>query len=454
MGQAVQRKTGGNQKRARAKLEARKSGVDLSQRETGAGQGINEPKPQLAVVPRPAPVIRPVTHSAAGMQVPVTNKTLKSRFGIGERPLHGALLEYSEVIQTVLCAGLDHNWVNPEAIDAMLTAHEVASPEQGKESFALANQVLKTIYDEVLQFNAPVYKKLATFNFPTEGQVVGNYVKANGGGWEIGFVAGIYEEEHVEAYNITSNGLIAGESGVCVMFTDLLENTSDNHFDELTITIAQFFQFCCALSNHASTVDMILDDMIKWQSIGELADIEEKDAKKLMAASGNYDSFHAAMKTVFGEDYEEDLYISLDIVADYYKSYEQASALNKCLKPLSEKNVKSYLKKIKKSKQTPAWLITATEILLAQCDWSIDMNKAIQSTGHIPYPFTKPCGFGFSIEHHIFESLHENFMNDEEDIVSLCIPFSADTARVLANLDLGETLILFANEMLYNPSIA
>jgi hypothetical protein len=45
-------------------------------------------------------------------------------------------------------------------------------------------------------------------------------------------------------------------------------------------------------------------------------------------------------------------------------------------------------------------------------------------------------------------------MNDEEDIVSLCIPFSADTAGILANLDLGETLLLFANEMLYNSSIA
>jgi hypothetical protein len=364
-------------KRARAKQEARKSGVDLSQRETGAGKGINESKSQLTIVSRPAPVIRPVTHSAAGMQVPVTNKTLKSRFGIGERPLHGALLEYSEVIQTVLCAGLDHNWVNPDAIDSMLTAHDLASPDQGKESFALANQVLKTIYDEVLQCNAPVYKTLSAFNFPTERKVVGNYVRANGGGWEINFVAGIYEEEHVEAYKITSKGLIAGESGVCVMFLDSFEKSNDDHFNELTINIAQFVQFCCALSNHASTVDMILDDMIKWQSIGELGDIDEKDSKKLMAASGNYDSFHAAMKTVFGEDYEEDLYMSLDIVADFYKSYQQAAALNKLLKSFSEKNVKSYLKKIKKSKQTPEWLITATELLLSQCDWSIAMNEAM-----------------------------------------------------------------------------
>lgn len=454
MGHALQRKKPGNQPGARKKHEARNSRSEFSQSEAGVRQSIKGAKSQPAIYTRPAPVNRPVTHITAGMQVPVSNKALKSRFGIGESPVDGALLAYSDVIESVLSAGLDNNWTTVEAVEKMLSSYEFASPEQGKNSFYVANEVLKNIYNEVRQINEPVHIKLAASNHPTKGGAAGNVFKAQGGDWEQYFVAGTYEKETVSEYNITPTGLIAGESGLCVMFNELFTDNSKEPLDELTINVAQFIQFCCALSDHASTLDMILDDMIKWLSIGELADLEEKEEQKLMAATDSHDEFYAAMQSSFGEDFEEELYLSYTTIADYFISIKQANSINKQLKPFCLKNVKAFLKKIRKSSDTPEWLITATELLLTQCDWSIDMHKSIQRTGHIPFAYTKPCGLGFAIEEHIFNSLHENFMNGEEDVVSLCIPFGPDTVRVLANLDLGETLLLFANEMLYTNSDA
>lgn len=454
MGQAVQRNKREHKARARKKLQAGSPRSEFSQRETGVGQGIKGAQSQHAGVARPAPVICPVTHIAAGMQVPVSNKTLKSRYGIGERPVDGALLEYADLIEQVLSAGLDNNWTTPAAVENMLSSFHFGSPEQGKESFSLANQVLNTIYGEVLTINEPIYKKLATYNYPAQGIKVGNVTKANGGDWENYFVAGTYRPEVVSEYNVSPTGLIAGESGLCVMFSEMVPDKLNEPLDDLTINIAQFVQFCCTLSDHASTLDMVQDDIIKWMAIGEYADLDTKDEAKLIEASGSYDTFHAAMESIMGEDYIHELFIDPDTLANYYKSHKQASLIQKKLKPFNQKNVSSFLKKIKKSAATPEWLITATELLLNQCDWSINMNKAIQSTGHMPFAFTKPYGFGFSIDEHIFNSLHENFMNEEEDVVSICIPFGADTARVLANLDLGETLLLFANEMLYTHSDA
>ncbi len=443
MGGAVCRNIGETTKCPSKKL-VQEQGAKLRHGEVRLGQSIEGAHTQHTSIARPAVINHPITHLAAGMKVPVS-KALKNRFGIGVHPVDGALLLSVNVLEGVLSAGIENSWTSSEEIQHMLSSFEIASPEQARESFKLANQVLSTIQRKVREHNEPEYKKLAAHNFLPVGTSVG----ALAGDWGTVLEASSYSEETMSEFDVPASGLIAGESGLCVMQSEI--NGEPN--EELKINIAQFIQFCCSLSQHASTIDMVLDETVKWVAIGDVAEIGEKEEAVLMEIAEDKDSFYKALLSYLGDGFEEDMFISYTALADYYISYKQAKAISLKLKPFTKKNVKSFLQKIKRIDSTPTWLITGTEILLNSCDWSIDTNALLKWTGHLPYEFTKPYGFGFPIEPHLYESLHETLMHGEE-IISMCVPYSEDTVRVLTNLDLGETLLVFVNEMLYPSAVA
>lgn len=441
MGKSVQRSERKTQKVPRKRLEAQS---ELSQRASSIGQSITSAKSQPVICTSASDVRLPVTHLVAGATIPVP-KALKARYGIGERAMDGSLLYSVGVLESVLSAGLDNDWLKCSAVEHLLSDYTLASTEQGNASFKLANDVLTTIGKQAIELNTPAYKQLSVHNFPSSGECVGKSIKPTAGEWEFVFFADSYEHENVSEYETYSHGLIANESGLCVMQSDI----STIEDEELKLNIVQFIQFCCELSRHASSIDMITDEGMKWMAIGEMADIDSKDEKRLMDIAEDEEKLLVELRKMMGDDFEENLFLPYTSLADFYVSYKKAISLSKKVKPLSKKNVSGFLKKLKKSVSSPKWLITGVETLLSKCDWEIDWRDYIKFTGHIEFEFTKPYGLGFPIEEHLFSWLHETLMQGEEDMVSMCVPYCKDSARIIANLDLGETLLLYVNEMLY-----
>lgn len=445
MARAVQKNSIGTQERSRKTVKVHDK---LLQSTSRIGKSRTRSNPQATIKSHSSTMMRPVTHLAAGITVPIP-KALKSQFGVGGSPLDGAILHSAELLQSVISAGIDNEWLTVNEVDDLLSNYSYASPEQSQQCFILANKVIDQIENETTEFNNETLRCLSTIKSISESDNLDS-LKSNVGDWEISFYAGCYEEHQIEEFNVVSNGLIAPETGVCVMLSDLYSLANAN--DKVTIDIIQFIQFCCDLSNHASSLDLILDDMTKWMAIGELSDIDSKDEKYLTEVCDNYEKFISYLRKLFGDDLEENLFVSPETLIDYYKSHSLATKLYKKIKCFTKENVSDYYKKIKKSKKTPDWLITATELLLSKCHWDIVPNQNIFHTGHIPFEFTKPYGFGFPIEDQIYESLHQHFMYGEEEPVTVCVPFCQETSRILANLDLGETLLLLANKMLFNES--
>jgi len=415
------------------KERSRSAKTLLSGRSKSAGQGVQgavrlSTKPKIATS-----LVIPVTHLAAGISVPIS-QTLKTRFGVGEHPVDGNFLESIETVFKFLQIALQQEWLTPVDVYAMLSHHSAGTPEQSKACYSLINKCLDHISEEARIILEPTKIAMATHGFQS----------GNGGGWEIIFGISSNRDESISSDSTPK--LLAQEYGLCLMMHDISlipESVRGN--------LIQFIYFCSSLSLHATSIDMILDDMLKWMILGDVAEVGLEAELELIASANDIEIFDEALKKHFGEDFIEDLFVSTEDIADYYLSYEEAKALFHNLKPLSKDNVRTFQHQISSSTDTPQWLLTATRLLLESCQWDVDMTEHIRVDGEIPLGFLKPFGFGLPIENHMFEVLHSISMHGEE-ASSISVEFGTQTAKVLANLELGESLLLFVEDNLHKAN--
>lgn len=408
----------------------RQTGAILSGRSKNAGQGVQgavgvSAKPSIT----PALAV-PITHLAAGMSVPIS-QALKDRFGVGDHPVDGGFLHSINTDFQLLQTAIKQEWLSVIEVDEMISNYVAGSPEQSKACYTLINHCLNHISEETEAILEPAKSILASHGF--QG--------GDGGGWEIIFGIGDGSDESSDSD--AAPNLIASEGGLCVLSHDVSLFPESFRSD-----LMQFIYFCSSLSYHATSIDMVLDDMVKWMILGDVAEVGQDEERELIESAEDCEKFEEILRKHFGDEFIEDLFVSIQDVAEYYLSYEQAEAIFHELKPLSKKNVRAFHNRISQSEQTPQWLLLATEALLKGCQWDVDMNKNVSVFGHIPYGYSKPFGFSLPIENHMFELLHEMLMHGEE-ASSLSVEFGMQTSKVLANLELGESLLLFVEDNLH-----
>ncbi|RYY74515.1 MAG: hypothetical protein EOO52_13200 [Gammaproteobacteria bacterium] len=418
--------------------------VRISQRAGRPAIRGNGASSHIAQLAYPSAVTLPVTHLMAGTAIRVP-KSIKTMYGIGDYPIDGGLLKSADALEGVISAGVRHEWISTDAVEHMLSSFRTASPEQSRAAFSLANEALNRIDERLGQLTNRSKDSLEKHKTSINGERATVALSEHSSSWENVLCPATYDDETISEFDVNRTGLIASESGLCVMFSEICSETDD----VLAQQIAQFVHFCCELSFHASSIDMVLDGGMKWMTIGEFADLKPQDEKALSRAAHDEEDLLQTLREIMGDDIEDEMYISVETLADYYRSVQRANELKKKIKPLSKSNVKSFLREIKLNELTPRWLIVATETLLENCDWTINLKNYVEFTGHIPFEFTKPFACGLPIEEHLFTSLHETFMHGEEALVSMSVPFCKETPQILANLDLGERLLMFVNEVLY-----
>jgi hypothetical protein len=396
----------------------------LSGRSTNADKGDQGAVSDTLKPIATTPLALPITHLASGMSVPISH-TLKKRFGVGDHAVDGEFLNSIETVFQFIQIAIQQEWLSLAEVDEMVSNHTSGSPEQSKACYALINNCLNHISEDSEAILESVKSKLKSFS--SQGD--------HGGGWEILLGLGGSSDEMVDTDETPR--LVASESGLCVLVHDVLLIP-----EELRCDVIQFIYFCSNLSYHATSIDMVMDDMVKWMILGDVAEVGEYEEREIIESANDYGKFEETLIKQFGEECIEDLLVSIQDIADYYLSYEQSKAIFHELKPLSKRNVRVFHNRISQSEQTPQWLMLATEALLKGCQWDVDMTKYVRADGHVPFGYSKPFGFGLPIENRMFESLHDMLIYGEEDS-SLSVELGTQTSKVLANLELGESLLLF-----------
>jgi hypothetical protein len=371
----------------------------------------------------------PITHLAAGMSVPIS-QTLKKRFGVGDHAVDGGFLHSIDTMFQFLHIAIQQEWLSVAEVDEMISNHITGSPEQSKACYTLINNCLNHISEDSAAILKPVKSTLKSFGF--QG--------GDGGGWEIVLGVGGSSDEIIDA-DATPN-LVAREGGLCVLVHDVSFIPQ-----KLRCDVIQFIYFCSSLSYHATTIDMLLDDTVKWMILGDVAELSQDEERELIESADDIEKLEKILKKHFGDECIEDLFVSIEDIAEYYLSYAQVKAISQELEPFCKKNVRAFQQRISKSAQTPQWLRLGTDALLKGCQWDVDMTKNVRVDGHIPYGFSKPFGFSLPIENRMFESLHEMLIYGEEDS-SLSVELGTQTSKVLANLELGESLLLLVEDNL------
>lgn len=365
----------------------------------------------------------------AGMRLPIS-KSVQERYGVGEYSVDIAFLESAGTIYEFFVYALHNGLATTKEVDQAIAAGEHGSPTQSAVFFDLLNVCLERIGEIVSNQTKPLIDQLCRIGFDPE----------DSGGFEIHF--GIGAGEVGDFFNVSRNPCLrAHEYGLSVLVHDL------SRFEtSIKQQITQFVYFCSHLSHHATTVDMVRDGFVQWMSLGE---IELTDALKqrVLEAIHDGDELDQVLKTELGEDYLEESFVSSEGISDYVLSLKLAEEMAESLLVPTRENVADFLRQIQAIDSTPSWLIEATALMLNSVHWDLDMDKVAVSEGHVPFCYMMPFGFNLPCEQMVFEMLHESSMHGEEES-TLSVELSADTARILANLDIGERLLLFADHQL------
>lgn len=401
----------------------------VSPRQRGTRAGKQGASPRQAAHSRPAAVATPITHLAAGMRLPIS-KSVQKRYGVGEHSVDTSFLESAGTLYEFFVYALETGLASADEIDRAIVTGENGSPEQSSAFFALLNACLERIGERVSTRTSSLVNQLSSHGFSPD----------ESGGFEIEFCIGAGDAG--DYFNVSQTPrLRANEWGLTVLVHDL------SRFDPTTKRlIIQFIHFCGCLSHHATTIDMIRDDFLQWMSVGEI-DLTDSLKQKVVAAMHDTDQLDQALKSELGEDYLDNSFVSPEGIADYVLSLQMADEMAESLLPLSQENVSAFLLELKNSASTPRWLIEATSLMLSNVEWDLDMDAVVFSEGHVPFSYMMPVGLNLPGEQMMFEMLHETSMNGEEQS-SLSVELNTETVRILANLDIGEKLLLFADHQL------
>lgn len=363
------------------------------------------------------------------MRLPIS-KTVQQRYGVGEHSVDTSFLESASTLYELFVYALENGLASAEEIDQAIAAGNNGSPTQSGACFSVVNTCLERLGELVCSQTKPFLDELGKRGFEPE----------ESGGFEIQFGIGAGDEG--DLFNVSRTPrLRAHEYGLTVMVHDLSGFASP-----LKQHITQFIHFCSRMSHHATTIEMLRDDFLEWMAVGEL-NLSDTLKQRVLDAMDNGDDLDQVLQTELGEDYLENSLVSPEGIGDYVLSLKLAEEMAKPLLPLSRENVSAFLRELKASKATPNWLIEATALMLRTAHWDLDMDRAVISEGHIPFSYMMPFGFNLPCEQMVFEMLHETSMNGEE-LSTLSVDLNADTARILANLDIGEKLLLFADHQL------
>ncbi len=384
-----------------------------------------------SAIPSTSTLTTPITHILAGAQLPISAR-LSSKYGINGKPIDSDFLTLSATIRNVFEFALNHNYLSADEIERAISVGHIGSPEQSRACFKIVNKCLGNISDSAAPTVKEVLSTLESLDFtplPT-------------GDWEFDFTISTGDPDS-PFEQPTTPVLIAQSWGVCVIAHNILDMPIP-----IRSAVSQLIYFCCSLSQHATTLEMIEDDMTQWMCVGDVYDVSEDDQQLLIDAyvedAGDIDS---KLRDILGENECENLYVAPISVAEYFFSLREAKKLSTELNGLSKDNLAAFIEKVSHDISVPSWITEAAELLLKTCHWDLDMNEALIYHGDIPSSFMKPFGFGFPLEDHLFTTMHESSMHGEESC-SLSIPLDKDTHRVLANLDIGEKLLLFIDNQL------
>lgn len=401
----------------------------VSSGQRGTRTGKPSASPRHPGRPRAAAVATPITHLVAGMRLPIS-KAVQQRYGVGEHSVDTSFLESAGTIYEFFVYALDNGWASNEEIDQAITSGENGSPMQSSACFDLVNTCLGRLGESVCRRTQPFFEELYSRGFE----------QPESGGFEIHFGIGVGDTGDMFSISQTPR-LRAQECGLTVMTHDLSRFSSP-----LKQQITQFVSFCSCLSHHATTIDMLRDDFLQWMSVGEI-DLTDSLKQRVLDSLHDEDELDQVLKTELGEDYLDNSFVSAEGISDYVVSLKLADEMANTLLPLSRDNVCTFLQQIKNDEATPSWLIEATTLMLNTVHWDLDMDIVAVSEGHVPFSYMMPFGFNLPCEQMVFEMLHETSMNGEE-LSTLSVDLNADTVRVLANLDIGEKLLLFADHQL------
>lgn len=363
------------------------------------------------------------------MRLPIS-KSVQQRYGVGEHSVDTSFLESAGTIYEVFVYALDNGLASNEEIGQAITTGENGSPMQSSACFDLVNTCLERLGESVSAQTKPFFDELCSRGFE----------HAESGDFEIHFGIGVGDTGDMFSVSQTPR-LRAHECGLTVMVHDLSRFSS-----ALKQQITQFIHFCSCLSHHATTIDMLRDDFLQWMSVGEI-DLTDSLKQRVLDAMHDEDELDQVLKSELGEDYLENCFVSAEGISDYIFSLKLAEEMANTLLPLSRHNVCTFLHQVKTDEATPSWLIEATTLMLNTVHWDLDMDTVAVSEGHVPFSYMMPFGFNLPCEQMVFEMLHETSMNGEE-LSTLSIDLNANTVRVLANLDIGEKLLLFADHQL------
>lgn len=373
----------------------------------------------------------PVTHILAGAQLPISTR-LASKYGVSENPIDTDFLGSSAVIRNIFEFALTHNYLSADEIENAISVGHVGAPEQSKACFDAVNACLENIYGAS---STPVKEVLSELESL-------NYSHVPTGDWEFDFSVGT--GDHDSPFEASATPVLISQSwGVCVIAHNILGIP-----EPIRSAISQLIYFCCCLSQHATTLEMIEDDLTQWICVGEMHDVSEADQQRLIDAYiEDGDDIDSRVRDILGEDECENLFTAPISVAEYFYSLKEAKKLSKGLSGLSKDNVSAFIQTISLDNNLPSWIAQAAELLMTTCHWDLNMNEALIFNGDVPASFMKPFGFGFPFEDHLFTTMHETSMHGEES-GSISIPLNKDTHKVLANLDIGEKLLLFIDSQL------
>lgn len=401
--------------------------VSARQRGTRTGQpGASPRQPSRS---RAAAVAIPITHLVAGMRLPIS-KSVQQRYGVGEHSVDTSFLESSGTIYEFFVYALNYGWASNEEVDQAIMAGENGSPMQSSACFDLVNTCLERLGESVCTRTKPFFDELYSRGFE----------QPESGGFEILFGIGVGNTGDMFSVSQTPR-LRAQECGLSVMTHDLSRFSSP-----LKQQITQFVHFCSCLSHHATTIGMLRDDSIQWMSVGEI-DLTDSLKQRVLDAMHDEDELDQILKYELGEDYLENSFVSAEGISDYVFSLKLANEMASTLLPLSRDNVCTFLLQIEADEAAPSWLIQATTLMLNTVHWDLDMDAVAVSEGYVPFSYMMPFGFNLPCEQMVFEMLHETSMNGEE-LSTLSVDLNEDTVRILANLDIGEKLLLFADQQL------
>lgn len=380
-----------------------------------------------ASFPNTAAVATPLTHRAAGMEIPIPlNRATK--YGIGGKAKSRFLTSNAGMVQGILSAGLDAGWIAPGHVEQMLSCG-AGDADQADLCVEMVNSALDHVALAIERLSTGLMAKLGVadieFDFP---------------GWEHQLAPLLDEDisEEMEPLDIPSGSarLYAerGSLSVLAFSVDHLPEAYRHQAIQLII-------WCARISHHGLSPHMLIDDFSRWQCLGEIAELDNLDEIIAQIDTLTPEQLEARLIAECSELIPEGEERDFNAVHEFMRgAHAAAPILALDANRVSEAAARDFAESLTDG-NAPQWLQLAASALAELTDWQA-YNVSPDFFGDLCYEFLAPVGFGLPGEEQVFEATHFMSMYAEES-KGFTLPFAEDSLGVVANMALGEMLLRY-----------